>query len=77
MAPRYPRGKPWSEQVDEEDPDTAPTSPVFDESTRQYRFNHEWHEDLEVERNQSRNRLDLDHGFMRRIVRTLCLRSGL
>ena len=46
-----------------------PTSPVYDDATNHYR-NAEgvWHENINVERGQSTQRLDLDSGFMRSIV---------
>jgi hypothetical protein len=59
----------WAEQVDAEDPDSGPCSPVYDETTRQYRSWSDWHEGMDVQRGQSRHRLDLGHGFMKHIVR--------
>ncbi len=62
----------WADEVHEElrsSQDLA--SPVYDEASNKYRSAEgAWHEDINVERGQSQQRLDLDSGFMRSIVST-------
>ena len=62
----------WAEEVDQEEAQREPeASSVFDEASGQYCSNASWDVGMEVERGQSRHRLDLSHGFMRNIVRKL------
>ena len=64
------RGKGWADEVDEDWGSSGDlASPVFDDATSNYRSaDGVWHEDINVERGQSQQRLDLDSGFMRSIV---------
>ena len=60
----------WAEEVDQEEAQGQAESGVYDEVSGQYRnSNASWDAGMEVERGQSRHRLDLSHGFMRNIVR--------
>ncbi len=67
----------WAEEVDQEEAQgQAEASGVYDEVSGQYRnSNASWDAGMEVERGQSRHRLDLSHGFMRNIVRVLPARA--
>ena len=52
--------------------------PLAPQAFREGRYNGRdgWHEGMEVERGMSRQRIDLQHGFMRDIVRVLCARAA-
>ncbi|CAK0783865.1 hypothetical protein CVIRNUC_007065 [Coccomyxa viridis] len=63
------RTRGWADEVDDDwDSPSDLASPVFDETSKQYKTaDGAWHEDISVERGQSQQRLDLDSGFMRSI----------
>ena len=71
-----PGGRPhharWAEEVDEEEAHQQEEqlgSPLYDETSGQYRSSDGvWCENMDVERGQSKQRLNLQHGFMRSIV---------
>jgi len=67
---QHVRTRGWADEVDEEWRSSGElTSPVYNESGNQYRSaDGVWHEDINVQRGQSQQRLDLDSGFMRTIV---------
>ena len=67
---QHVRTRGWADEVDEEWRSSGElTSPVYNESGHQYRSaDGVWHEDINVQRGQSQQRLDLDSGFMRTIV---------
>jgi hypothetical protein len=79
--PGRPHNARWAEEVeqeeahDREEDEDQQGSPLYDELSGQYcsRGAGAWQEGMDVERGQSKQRLDLSHGFMRSIVRCCLL----